>query len=84
MARLRPAWTRNIGVMHDEGVEVTALCPVCRGLKVGIDLAALIEIKGRDYDLWNRRTKCRFTPGCEGMVTFMYGVGGAWRWNMRG
>lgn len=71
-APLRPAWTESLGGLIDAGVTVRACCHgQCKKFK-DIDLEALAAIKGRDYDLWNRRSVCRLTEGCEGPVKFRF------------
>lgn len=71
-ASLRPACTESLGALIDAGVTVRACCDgQCRKWK-DIDLEALAEIKGRDYDLWNKRSVCRLTDGCEGAVRFRF------------
>lgn len=72
--KIRPAWTHTLGDMIDDyhGVQVTCdRCRYSRKLKVD-DIAALAEKVGRDYSLWNRRCKCRLTPGCQGWNSFHY------------
>lgn len=84
MPRMRPAWTASLGVMIAEDVEVSVWCERCGQWRHDIDLAALAKIKGDDYDLWGRRTRCRLTPGCEGWNTFLYlNRGGTFRRHMR-
>ena len=69
---LRPAWTENLGALIDAGATVRACCAgQCKKWK-DIDLEALAAIKGRDYDLWNKRSVCRLTDGCEGAVRFRF------------
>lgn len=70
-AQTRPSWTANLGTMIDEGITVRASCSRCNQWK-DVDLVKLAEIKGRDYDLWNRRSVCRFTKGCAGPVKFRH------------
>ncbi|HWK67537.1 MAG TPA: hypothetical protein VNS34_21625 [Rhizobiaceae bacterium] len=55
-----------------EGERVRAMCEKCRGYR-DVDLQALAEALGADYDLWNRTTKpCRITPGCDGRNRFYF------------
>lgn len=68
----RPNWTKNIGALLDAGVTVRACCDGSCGKFKDIDLKTLVDIKGRDYDLWNRRSVCRLTEGCEGPVRFRF------------
>lgn len=67
--KLRPTWTANLGAMIEAGIEVRAGCSRCGRWKV-VDLEKLAAIKGRDFDLWNRRSVCRFTDDCAGPVKF--------------
>lgn len=50
------------------GIQVKAFCTRCK-LDHLIDLAALIEKKGPDFILWNRRSRCK-QPGCDGWNRF--------------
>lgn len=68
---LRPSWTANLGALIGEGIEVRAHCDRCEKWK-DVDLHDLAASMGPDYDLWNRRTRCRFTPGCEGWNKFLH------------
>jgi hypothetical protein len=79
---------RTLGQMLDQGHTAMAECATCRGHH-DIDLAQLIEKVGRDYSLWNRRSRCRLTEGCPGWVVFRCGPGWPhlmadeateWRW----
>ncbi len=78
---LRPSWTKNLGTLIAEGHIVRAWCDTCKGYR-DVDLVKLAEIKGLDYDLWGRRTRCRLTPGCNGWNSFMHGGRGPLK-NMR-
>lgn len=69
----RAAWAKNLGTLLEAGVEVRAWCDTCTARFVVVDVAKLIAIKGEDYSLWNRRTKCRLTPGCTGWNRFHCG-----------
>jgi hypothetical protein len=63
-------WAPNIGKMLDDGVRVYACCSRC-GCQKAVNLVNLIEIKGREYSLFNRRVKrCKMLPGCEGYNYF--------------
>ena len=75
---LRPSWTRNIGEMIDAGIACQAFCDRCGKFRA-IDLSALAMRLGRDFDLWNRRTRCRLTPGCTGFNRFQHGGRGVMR-----
>lgn len=55
--------------MIAEDIQCRGICDTCRKYK-DVDLVKLAEIKGLDYSLWNRRTACRLTPGCNGKVRF--------------
>jgi hypothetical protein len=45
------------------------MCDTCSGYR-DVDLAALALIKGAEYSLWGRRTRCRITSGCSGWNRF--------------
>jgi hypothetical protein len=63
-------WRPTIGKMLDDGIRVYACCSRC-GCQKAVNLANLIEIKGRDYSLFNRRVKrCKMLPGCDGYNYF--------------
>jgi hypothetical protein len=68
--RGRAAWTKNLGTLITASREVRAFCDTCRAPFVVVDLVKLAAIKGEDYSLWNRRTKCRLTEGCPGWNRF--------------
>jgi hypothetical protein len=61
--------------MIDGGFPAWAECHTCHSQQK-IDLEALAAKVGRDYSLWNRRCRCRWTPGCKGFTVFM--CGGGW------
>lgn len=72
--KIRPRWTHTLGNMMDDYVGVQVYCDRCpryKRFRVE-DITALAEKKGRDYSLWNRRCKCRLTPGCTGWNKFHY------------
>lgn len=70
------AWTKNLGTMIDAGVRCRASCNKCDRWK-DVDLVALAEKVGRDFDLWNKRPRCKSTPGCDGNGRFFQdGSGG--------
>lgn len=71
----RPDFTESVGAMIAIGCELIACCPICRGWKSDVDMQAIADTKGLDYDLWNRTTKCTFTAGCKGRVSFRYRYG---------
>ncbi|KQM18368.1 hypothetical protein [Novosphingobium sp. Leaf2] len=54
------------------GIQVE--CTGCPGLHrfTHDEIAALADKVGRDYNLLNRRCKCRLTPGCEGWNRFFF------------
>jgi hypothetical protein len=65
----------NLGAMIDEGSEIQVSCTL--HCKPGhnfttAELVALAAKVGRDYELYNRRCPCRFTPGCRGWNQFFY------------
>ena len=68
---IRPTWTKNLGAMIAEGITVRGSCDTC-GQWRDVDLPRLASIKGEDFDLWNRRTRCQLTPDCKGRVRFLH------------
>jgi hypothetical protein len=68
-----PAWAQTLGAMLDKGAKVRAWCSGC-GRCTDVDIAALTAIKGRDYSLIDRRSRCKMT-GCKGWVRFHYSHG---------
>lgn len=68
---LRPSWTANLGAMIDEGIDVRAKCSTCGACK-DVNLPALAEKLGRQFDLWGRRPRCTMTRGCPGRVLFLH------------
>lgn len=70
-APIQPLGTRNLGAMMEHGTGVRATCARC-GVWQDVDVAALAEKVGADFDLWGRRPACKFTPGCAGRVLFMH------------
>jgi hypothetical protein len=72
-----PAWTQTVGSMKATrdakpdhfGVRVS--CDSCRQGR-DVDLDAIIARKGPDFSLVNRRSRCRFTPGCRGSNRFFF------------
>lgn len=77
-AAIQPSWTVTIGAWHDSGHLCRLSCAIC-GVYRDIDLTALIEAKGRDYSLWNRRPPCRLSERCAGRMTILYGGKGVLR-----
>lgn len=74
MAKARsmiPAWVRTVGAMIDEGIEIRANCDRHCADWFVVDLEKLRRLKGPDYSLVNRRSRCK-TPGCKGWVKFYY------------
>jgi hypothetical protein len=65
-----PAWVQTLGAMVDEGARIRAWCSGC-GRCTDMDIAALTAIKGRDYSLIDRRSRCKM-PTCKGWVRFHY------------
>lgn len=60
--------------MVDGGAEVRVFCTGCREWQQ-LDIAALEQRAGRSYSLFNRRCRCRLTPGCTGWNRFYYLLG---------
>lgn len=67
----RPTYTANLVALIAEDVTVKAMCERCNASRI-VDLAALVAVKGADYDLWCRRTRCRITEGCGGWCRFYF------------
>lgn len=57
------------------GVGCRVNCTRCSAWQ-DIDIEALREKVGGDYSLWNRRTRCRLTPGCAGWNRFRHNCHG--------
>lgn len=77
MAKARsmiPAWVRTVGAMIDEGIEIRASCDRHCSDWFVVDLEKLRRLKGPDYSLVNRRSRCK-TPGCKGWVKFYFPLG---------
>lgn len=81
---------RTIGQMAELGFTAHVSCAKCREYRQ-IDLSALVAKVGPDYSLWNRRCRCRMTPGCDGWNRFFVGPGWhvaafdertEWRWTL--
>ncbi|MCB2048584.1 MAG: hypothetical protein KDE32_10195 [Novosphingobium sp.] len=68
---LRPGFTHSLAGLIDRQVPVRAMCDTCARFR-DIDLDALAQVKGMDYDLWNKRTRCRIEPGCKGWNRFYF------------
>lgn len=65
-------WKPTIGKMLEMGVKAYACCSVCERRKE-IDLQAMIDAKGPDICLHNKRTKtCRLKEGCGGRNWFAH------------
>jgi len=69
---LRPSWTCSLRALIEAGVTVRGMCDTC-GQGRDVDLVRLAQIKGDAFDLWNRRTRCRLTAGCQGWNRFYHG-----------
>ncbi len=72
-----PSWVKSLDALIAQGVGVRVMCDGCQGWQ-DIDLAALRAQKGGDYSLFNRRCRCRITPGCKGWNRFYYINGMCW------
>ena len=64
---IRPCYTTSLAKLIESGTRVQACCEKCREWKE-LDLVALAGIKGADYDLWGRRTRCRIFRAFSGSV----------------
>lgn len=67
----RPNYTQSLAGLINAEVSVRAMCDICDGFR-DVDLEALARIKGDDYDLWGRTTRCRIEPGCDGRNRFYF------------
>ncbi|MAW98723.1 MAG: hypothetical protein CMN72_16555 [Sphingomonas sp.] len=69
-----PSAYANIGATLDQGGKVKTMCDQCKATRelTDEDLERIAAIKGRDYALTGRRTRCRLTAGCEGWNRFWY------------
>lgn len=61
--------TTCLGYMIEHGRHIRVMCTGCREWR-DLDLVALAEKVGPEYSLYNRRCRCRLTPGCEGWNKF--------------
>lgn len=67
-----PTWVRTLDLSLEFGdVQIQGWCSTCGGVKA-VDFEKLRAIKGGNYSLINRRTRCKLTPGCTGWVRFHY------------
>lgn len=69
--RDRPKFAVNVGALIASETPVRANCLTCQQCK-DIDLRPIAEARGEDFDLWDKRTRCQLTPGCEGINYFSY------------
>lgn len=73
-----PEWVKTLDSLIAESVRVTVSCTQC-GKHDFVDLQLLRQRVGSgSYSLWNRRCRCRLTPGCNGWNRFRYISGMAW------
>lgn len=63
------ATRQTIGEMLAKGEGVRVGCSRCKSGRL-VDLAKLIEAKGPDYSLFNRRCRCKLMKGCPGYNRF--------------
>jgi len=62
------AW-ETVGRLFENGAKIRWSCEVSPSHHGDVDLKRIIEAKGADYVLINKKPPCRF-PGCPGLVTF--------------
>lgn len=74
----RPDYTKTVGALIAEGAAVRANCKTCGQFR-DIDLQAIADRRGLDFDLWDKYTPCRLTPGCPGRNHFSYYGGGMFK-----
>ena len=66
-----PAWAATVGAMKESGAGVSASCSLCRHWKDQVDLDRIIEAKGEDFSLFDKRPPC--PKRCGGTILFLYG-----------
>lgn len=77
-APLIPDWVKTLDGLIEQGVRVTVSCTQCSGHDL-VDLERLrARVGSGAYSLWNRRCRCKLTPGCVGWNRFRYVRGMAW------
>ena len=64
----------TLGCYLKTTIPVEGRCNKCSYTKP-VDIAALAEKVGKDYQLWDRRSPCR-QSGCDGWVRFYSARGG--------
>jgi hypothetical protein len=64
-----PDWAQSIGALIAAGATCRVQCGTCFGTK-GLDLERIAAARGRDFCLWNKRSRCRLSPGCRGTARF--------------
>lgn len=55
--------------MQDQAWDLLSKCDTC-GLLMRVDLATIIKVRGPEFSLWNRTSRCR-RVGCGGRVEFL-------------
>lgn len=67
-----PTWVQTLDLSIAFGnVQIKGWCSKCGKVKP-VDFVKLREIKGGDFSLINKRTRCKLTEGCSGWVKFHY------------
>lgn len=69
----RPAYTYSVGGLIKQGVEVRAWCNTCMAPYIVVDLARIAEARGDGFSLWGKKSSCRLTEGCKGVIRFFHG-----------
>jgi hypothetical protein len=64
----RRARCETVAQMRRDHWDVISKCEKC-GLSMRVDLALIIQVRGRAVSLWNRKARCR-RLGCGGWVEF--------------
>lgn len=66
-----------LGNILSTGREIQVECETCKGLHrfTAAEITALAEKVGREFNLLNRRCRCRLTPGCTGWNRFFFRSG---------
>jgi len=59
----------TLSAMLRIGIKAKSFCTHCDASRV-LDIPALIERTSPDFRLFNKRTRCRMTEGCQGWNRF--------------
>lgn len=67
-----PAHMATVALMIERGMKVRTWCTHCQAPFRQVDLGEVARVKGPDYSLWGRWTRCKLTPGCQGRNRFFH------------